>query len=62
VVLVHFNKTELECWFTSKHYVKTEHCTKPGGNRKRIRGRPYLRQCDQLKGGHRTFWVQKLEN
>jgi len=27
VVLVHFNKTELECWFTSEHYVKTEFCT-----------------------------------
>jgi len=62
VVLVHFNKTELECWFTSKDYVKTEPCTTPGGNGERIRGRPKLRQCDELRGGHRTIWVQKLEN
>jgi len=62
VVLVHFKKTELECWFTSKHYVKTELCTKPGGNGKRIRGRLKLRQCDELKEGHCTVWVQELEN
>ena len=47
-VLVHFNKTELECWFTSKHYVKTELCAKPGGNGERITGRTKLRQCDDL--------------
>jgi len=55
VVLVHFNKTELECWFTSKHYVKTELCTNPGGNGERITSRPKLRQCDELRGGHRKF-------
>jgi len=47
VVLVHFNKTELECWFTSKHYVKTELYTRPGVNGERITVRPKLRQCDE---------------
>ena len=62
VVLVHFNKTELEFCFTIKHYVKTELYTTPGVNGERITGRPKLRQCDVLRGGHRTVWVQKLEN
>jgi len=62
VVLVCFKKTEVECWFTSKHYVKTELCTTPGLNGERITGRPKLRQCDELRGGHRTLWVHKLEN
>jgi hypothetical protein len=26
------------------------------------RGRPKLRRCDELRGGRRTGWVQKLEN
>jgi len=62
LVLVHFNKTELEFWFSSKHYVKTELCTTPGGNGERITGRSKSRQCDELRGGHPTVWVQKLEN
>ena len=61
VVLVHFNKTELEFWFAREHYIKTEFCTKPGGNGKGIRGRPKLRRCDELRGGHHMVWVQKLE-
>ena len=60
-MLVNFNKTELECWFTREHYVKTEFCTKLGGNGKRIRGRPKLSRCDELRGGHHMGWVQKLE-
>ena len=61
MVLVHFNKTEVECWFTREHYIKTEFCTKPGGNAKRIRGRPKLGRCDELRGVHHMGWVQKLE-
>jgi len=58
VVLVRFNKTELECWFTSKYYVKTELCNTPGVNGKRITVRLKWRQSDELRGGPRTVWVQ----